>query len=91
MPAATPAVFVANLLSFAVDPDDPINNTLITWEYQLLFCGDYQWAQGSVVIANDASKAAIKTAINNVMIAGLQDLGFTLTTGRIFTTADFAG
>lgn len=91
MPAATSAVFVSSLLKFEPDIADPANNTVVRWDFQLLFCGDTAAMQGEVVVANDASKAAIKTAINDHMIAALLDLGFTLNTNRIYTIADLAG
>jgi hypothetical protein len=89
--AAGPTAIVTQLLEFANDPNNA-NNTLISWQFELLFCGPVPLAeQGQVSVANTSTKLQVKTAINNAMIASALDKGFVLNVNRIFTIADFAG
>lgn len=88
---ATPTAVVTQLIGFETVLGDP-NSIIIDWEFQLLFCGpDPLQEQGSISIANTATKAQIKTAINNVMIASAADKGFVLTVAKIYTVADICG
>jgi hypothetical protein len=88
---AGPLAFVTQLIGFSTDPNQA-GNILVNWEFQLLFCGpDPLQEQGQISIADTSTKAQIKTAVNNVIIASALDKGFTLPAARIFTVADIAG
>ena len=89
--AAGPIAIVTALIDFEVDPDNA-NNVLIRWEFQLLFCGPVPLAeQDQVSVSSSSTKAQIKSAINNAIIASAAAKGFSLATSKIFTVAEIAG
>lgn len=89
--ATGPIAIVTDLIGFQADPNNA-NSVIIQWEFQLLFCGpDPLEEQGSVSVTNTATKAQIRTAINNAIVASAADKGFALTSGRIYTVADISG
>jgi hypothetical protein len=86
---AAPTAIVTELISFTADG---VDNVIIEWEFQLLFCGpDPLQEQGSVTISDASTKAQIKTAINNVMIASAAAKGYVLAVSKIYTVADICG
>lgn len=88
-----PLAIVTSIYEIIADPADPLNKTQYTVVVKLLFCGPEPLEQQCIAsIANAATKAQIKSAINNVIIAAVASHGGgSITAQRILTIADIAG
>lgn len=92
--ATRPTAIVTGITNVEADPADPENKFLITWDFQILFCGDPMAQQATISLDNTATKSQIKTAIDDYMINAFTQLptgSFTLSTNRIWTVGDIAG
>lgn len=87
-----PLAIVTDINDIVVDPANPTTHTVFTITVKLLFCGPVPLEeQCSASVLNTATKAQIKTALNNAIEAAVVAQGFSIGPSRILTIADIAG
>jgi hypothetical protein len=90
--ATSPTAVVTDIMDIQDDPANPGVNIVLTIVTKLLFMGPLpQEEQISVIVPNTSTKAQLKAAVDNAIIASAAAKGYALIVARILTVADIAG